>query len=471
MNIISVSAEIVPWSKTGGLGDVCGSLPKAMAAKGHQVLTIAPRYKEYPDAWDTGIRYEFDGHQIGIYHCQKEGVDHLFIDHPALCRGEIYGTDKGSYPDNWFRFSLLARSAIMIALHYPFGNKEQQTSFLVHDWHAALLPAYLRMTQSLGLLRGAKTALVIHNLAHQGQFPYSLFSKLGLPSNFFSDLDMDGRLNWLKAGIMLSDSVCTVSPSYANEICGQDLGMGLDGILRWRKKDLYGILNGIDETIYNPETDKTIPANFSALDLSGKKECKRAIQEELGLEQNPQLPLFGFVSRLDAQKGVELVQEVLPWLVNQGAQVVLLGTGASQYENFLRQANAHPRIAGIAKFSSELAKKITAASDFLLMPSRFEPCGLSQQHALQYGTIPIVHATGGLRDTVRSFNPWKEEGNGWAFSPFSASAFQHALYYALITYRTDQNGFQKMQARAMQEERTWDKAAEQYIQLLGGVEN
>lgn len=469
MNIISVSSEIVPWSKTGGLGDVCGALPKAMAAKGHRVLTIAPRYKEYPDAWDTGERYEIDGHQIGIFHCKKDGVDHIFVDHPALCRGEIYGTENGAYQDNWFRFSLLARSAIMIALHYPWLEEEQKsekTSFLVHDWHAALVPAYLRMAQKWGVLSGSKVALVIHNLAHQGQFPYSLFSKLGLSSNFFSDLDMDGRLNWLKSGIVLSDAVCTVSPSYAKEICTPDLGMGLDGILRWRQKDLYGILNGIDQNIHNPEKDESIAANFSASDLTGKAECKRALQEELGLEQDPKLPLFGFVSRLDAQKGVELVQEVLPWLVNQGAQVVLLGTGAQKYESFLKQANIHPRVAGLAEFSSQLAKKITAGSDFLLMPSRFEPCGLSQQHALQYGTIPIVHATGGLRDTVNSFNPWKKEGNGWAFTPFSVSSFQQALYYALMTYNNAPDEFKKMQVRAMTEERSWDKAAEQYIQIL-----
>lgn len=466
MNIISVSAEIVPWSKEGGLGDVCGALPKAMAAKGHQVLTIAPRYKEYSEAWDTGERYEIDGHQVGIFHCRKDGVDHLFVDHPAICRGEVYGKKNGPYTDNWFRFSLFARAAVMIALHYPFGRKEEQTSFLVHDWHSALVPAYLRMTQKWGLLSGAKAVLVIHNLAHQGQFPYSLFSKLGLSSRYFSDLDMDGHLNWLKGGIMLSDAICTVSPTYAEEICSPELGMGLDGILRWRKKDLQGILNGIDETIYNPQTDTGIAAHFSDSDLSGKAECKRALQEELGLEQNPSLPLFGFISRLDAQKGVELIQDVLPWLVHQGAQVVLLGTGAAKYESFLQQANAHPRVAGLPMFSSQLAKRITAGADFLLMPSRFEPCGLSQQHALQYGTIPIVHSTGGLRDTVHSFNPWKEEGNGWAFSPFSVSAFQQALYYALITYKNDQAGFQKMRRRAMLGERSWDQAAEQYIQIL-----
>ena len=466
MNIISVSSEIVPWSKTGGLGDVCGALPKAFVEKGHQVLTIAPRYKEYPDAWDTGTRYEIDGHVIGIFHCKQDGVDHIFVDHPALCRGEIYGTDEGSYQDNWFRFSLLARSAVMIALHYDWGDKDEQTSFLVHDWHAALVPAYLRMTQKWGLLADVKVALVIHNLAHQGEFPHSLFPKLGLHSSFFSDLDMDGRLNWLKAGIMLSDAVCTVSPSYAKEICGPDLGMGLDGILRWKGSSLYGILNGIDQEIYNPETDTSIAATFSSSDLSGKAECKRALQEELGLEQNSDIPLFGFVSRLDAQKGVELVQEVLPWLVNQGAQVALLGTGATKYENFLRQANSHPRVAGLATFSSSLAKKITSASDFLLMPSRFEPCGLSQQHALRYGTIPIVHATGGLRDTVKSFNPWKKEGNGWAFAPFSVSAFQQALYYALMTYYNGQDDFKEMQVRAMNEDRSWDKAASLYLQVL-----
>ena len=445
MNIISVSSEVAPWSKTGGLGDVCGALPLALARRGHRVMTVAPRYDLYDDAWDTGIRKTVNGHTLGFFHRRDNGVDRVFIDHLALGRGEIYGGEQGPYSDNWFRFSLLCQGALLAAMALPLRGKtygEDETPvFLAHDWHAALLPAYLRTAQTWGVLPRSTASLVIHNLAHQGVYDSSLFSQLGLPSSLYSALEMSGRVNFLKGGLALSEKIITVSPTYAEEICTSDFGMGLDSILRWRQEDLHGILNGIDVVKYNPSTDTQIAAPFSAKDLSGKQKCKLALQQAVGLPINSKAPVFGFVSRLDFQKGVDLIEEILPWLLQKGAQVVLLGTGAPNLEAFLHRANKHPNVAGLVRFSSALAKQITAGSDFLLMPSRFEPCGLTQQHALRYGTIPIVHATGGLRDTVHSFNPWKKEGNGWAFHPLSGSMFKRALQYALYTYQNQRKQF------------------------------
>jgi len=469
MNIISVSSEVAPWSKTGGLGDVCSALPIALAKRGHRVMSVVPRYKSYPEAWDTGIKQTINGHTLGFYHCSDRGVDRVFIDHPSLSRGEIYGGKDGAYSDNWFRFSLLCQGALLAAMKLPFGGKtydSEPLAFLVHDWHASLLPAYLKTAQNWGLLRGSSVLLVIHNLAHQGVISSSLFPQLNLPGAMYPSLDMDGKINFLKGGLSLSDKVITVSPSYAKEICTPEFGMGLDGVLRWRKDDLFGILNGIDTEKNNPKTDSEIEAFFSADNLNGKVKCKAQLQRTLGLKVNPNVPLFGFVSRLDFQKGVDLIEAVFPWLLQRGAQVILLGTGAQNLERFVHRANKHPNVAGLVKFSSLLAKQITAGSDFLLMPSRFEPCGLTQQHALQYGTIPIVHSTGGLKDTVTSFNPWKREGNGWAFSPLSANSFQKALYYALYTYTEQRPQFIDMQRRAMKQERSWDRAGMLYEKLI-----
>lgn len=472
MNIISVSAEIIPWSKTGGLGDVCGVLPKALAERGHRVMTVAPYYKTYEDAWDTGIVQIVDGHHIRFYHCRKDNVDHVFVDHPAIRRGAIYGTDAGAFSDNWFRFSLLCRGAILAAMHLVLDGSTYSADtnvplrFLVHDWHASLLPAYLVMAQQWGMLPQASASLVIHNLAHQGKYPHSIYPQLNLPPGLLGALDMDGNLNFLKGAMVLSKKIITVSPTYAKEIRQTELGMGLEGILRWREKDVHGILNGIDTEEHNPETDKVIAKNFSKEDLHGKIICKMSLQKEVGLPVQANVPLFGFVSRLDAQKGVDLLQEVMPWLLRQGAQVIILGTGAPALEDWVKKIGQHPNVAGLVKFSGTLAKKITAGSDFLLMPSLFEPCGLSQQHALAYGTLPIVHATGGLRDTVHSFHPWLKQGNGWAFAPYSPENLQQALQFALMTYKYHPEDIAVMQRNAMDEERSWTKAAQEYETLL-----
>jgi starch synthase len=475
VNIISVSAEVAPWSKTGGLGDVCGALPKALAKRGHRVMTVAPRYAAYEDAWDTGSRIDLDGHVIGFHHCKQRGVDRVFVDHPAILRGGIYGDSSGSFSDNWFRFSLLCQGALLAAARLPLDGRTYtdgdgaDTAFLFHDWHASLVPAYMETARMWGGFGKAASALVIHNLAHQGTYDHKIFGKLSLPAELLGHLDMGGRLNLLKGGMALADKIITVSPTYAKEICTREYGVGLEGILQARKENLVGILNGVDTEAWDPSTDKELVARYSPKDLSGKAKCKLALQRELGLPPRLDAPLFGFISRLDFQKGVDQLESVLPWLLSQGAQVVMLGTGDPKLEAFLHQAGSHPRVAGLVTFSNALAHKITAGSDFLLMPSRFEPCGLTQQHALRYGTVPIAHATGGLRDTVLPFNPWRETGNGWVFSPLKAEAFQQALAWGLQTFIHSKGDFRKIQLRGMLQDRSWDIAAEKYERVLAGA--
>ena len=476
MNIISVSAEMAPWSKTGGLGDVCGALPVALRERGHRVMAVAPRYKPYPEAWDTGITVDLDGHIIRFYHCSDNGVDRVFIDHPAICRGGIYGGSQGSYDDNWFRFSLLTQGAILAAMQLPIHNKVycadgsgHDTMFLFHDWHTSLLPAYLETVKKWGKLYRAGSALVIHNLAHQGIFAPSILKNLMLPLEMYSFLEYGGALNFLKAGMVMADRILTVSPTYAKEICTSEFGMGLDPILRIRHKRLFGILNGADTQSWNPSTDKHIPAVFSKQNLHGKDICKAQLQRELGLPVRADRPLFAFVSRLDFQKGVDQLEAVLPWLMQRGAQVVFLGTGDPKMESFVRSINRYTNGVGLVEFSNELAHKITAASDFLLMPSRFEPCGLTQQHALLYGTLPIVHATGGLKDTVQSFHPKKKTGNGWAYAPLHPDALRQSLEWALHTFYHYPDDFHQIRQNAMSVDRSWSKAAELYERVFAGV--
>jgi starch synthase len=492
LQICSVSAEHAPWSKTGGLGDVAAALPPALAARGHRVLCVSPRYKPWPEAWDTGLRLRFPlfgaVQEVGLFHHQAHGVDLLFVDHPAICRGGIYGDDRGGYGDNLFRFALLCRAAIEAARRFPLtangGGPPLADAgplrFLTHDWHAGLLPVYLRAHyQAHGLLRDARVVHVIHNLAHQGQFSFQDWWGLDLADRWAPTLDMGGVMNCMKAALVSADKVCAVSPSYAREITDPSQGFGLDGILRARGADLTGVVNGIDPLEWDPRADRHLPQTYGPEALGegprpgptgGKAATKAALQAELGLPVRADLPLLGFIGRLTGQKGIDLLEAVGPWLARQPAQLCLLGTGEPRYEAVFRELAArHPRaIAARVGFDVGLAHRITGGSDILLMPSRFEPCGLNQLYALAYGTVPVVHATGGLRDTVRSFDPGADQGTGWAFSPADAGAFQQAITFALETWHRWPQSFRAMARRGMAEDHGWVASAAAYEALLDG---
>ncbi len=472
MNIVQVSAELAPWSKTGGLGDVCGALPKALATRGHRVMAVAPRYKAYEGAWDTGARAQFhlfgSRHEVAYFHLLRDGVHHVFVDHVSFRRPGIYGDDQGVYGDNLFRFALLCRAALEAPLRVPLdgGPIGEECVFHANDWHTALLPVYLEgLYRSVGRFALSPCVLAIHNAGHHGAFDAHHFAGLDVSTRWWPACDMDGRLNCLKAGISLAAKLVTVSPTYARQLC-IDHGHGLEGLFAHRARDLWGILNGIGPE-WDPSNDKHIPAAFSADDLSGKAACKAALQRELGLPVRPEVPLFGVVARLDHQKGIELIMGAAPWLLRQDVQLVVLGSGGAQYEDWVRRmAREFPnRARGWVGFSEPLAHRIEAGAYIFLMPSRFEPCGLNQLYSMRYGTVPIVHATGGLADTVPTWDPATGQGTGWAFPDFSVDGFVQAIGWALHTFHGHKDAWRQIQQNGMRRDSGWDRAATLYERL------
>jgi starch synthase len=472
MNIAIVAAEVAPWSKTGGLGDVCGALPKALAALGHHVMTVAPRYKEYPDAWDTGVRATVHlfghAHEVAYFHAKVDGVHHVFVDHPSFHRGGIYGDSQGPYGDNLFRFALLSRAAIEAAARVPLDGTPmgEDLVFHVNDWHTGLLPLYLEAVyRPAGRFVNAGTVLGVHNAGHHGSGPAHDFAGLDVSARWWPAVDFDGRLNPLKCGATLARKIVAVSPTYAREITGP-LGFGLEGVFAARGADLLGVLNGVDDA-WDPRTDRHIAAHFDAEDLSGKATCKAALQTELGLPVRAEVPMLGVVARLDHQKGIDLVEAAAPWLMRHDVQLVLLGSGSSALETFFRQAERTwpEKARGWVGFNEGLAHRIEAGADLFLMPSRFEPCGLNQMYSMRYGTVPVVHATGGLADTVQTFDPLSSRGTGWAFKSFSAEAFVEALGWALYTWRTHPTAWRGIQVRGMTQDFSWERSARAYVAI------
>ncbi|KAG7952773.1 hypothetical protein I3843_12G075600 [Carya illinoinensis] len=443
MNLVFVGAEVGPWSKTGGLGDVLGGLPPAMAAKGHRVMTVSPRYDQYKDAWDTEVPVEIKVgdrlETVRFFHCYKRGVDRVFVDHPIFLEkvwgktgSKIYGPRTGlDYQDNQLRFSLLCQAALeaprvlnLNSSEYFSGPYGEDVVFIANDWHTALLPCYLKtMYKPRGIFQTAKVAFCIHNIAYQGRFAFPDFSLLNLPDQFKGSFDfIDGyekpvkgrKINWMKAGILESDRVLTVSPYYAQElVSGVEKGVELDNIIR--KTGITGIVNGMDVQEWNPATDKYVDVKYDATTvMDAKPLLKEALQAEVGLPVDRNIPLIGFIGRLEEQKGSDILAAAIPKFIGEDVQVVVLGTGKKTMEKQIEMLEImYPNKArGVAKFNVPLAHMIIAGADFILVPSRFEPCGLIQLHAMRYGTVPICASTGGLVDTV-------EEG----FTGFQMGAF------------------------------------------------
>ncbi|MCO5602621.1 hypothetical protein L7F22_056755 [Adiantum nelumboides] len=498
-NIIFVSAEVAPYSKTGGLGDVCGSLPLALAARGHRVMVISPRYMngvtddKFAGAFDVQCRIKiacFEAeHDVAYFHEFRAGVDWVFVDHPSYHRpGTPYGDTRGAFDDNQFRFTLLCHAACEAPLVLPLGGFTygENCIFVANDWHAGLVPVLLAAKyRRFGVYKDARCILAIHNLAHQGVEPATTYSKLGLPGDWYGALewvfptwarkhalDKGEAVNHLKGAIVTADRIVTVSQGYAWEITTVEGGWGLDGLLRSRSAVINGITNGVDVDDWNPTTDKHIAAQYSLDDLSGKAECKAALQKELGLAVRPEVPLVGFIGRLDYQKGPDIIQAALPEFMQDDVQMVMLGSGDLSIESWLKWAEAtyKDKFRGWVGFSIPVAHRITAGCDILLMPSRFEPCGLNQLYAMRYGTVPAVHATGGLRDTVEDFNPFanagKGAGTGWTFSPLTKEAMLGALWTAIQTFREHKTSWQGIMRRGMEQDVSWDRAALQYEQLF-----
>ena len=465
MHIVFVSAEVAPFSKTGGLADVAGALPAALARRGHRVMVATPRYR--PADGEAALPHRlhfhlFDAeHEVGLYRVDRDGVAVILIDHPSFRRPGIYGDAHGPYHDNLFRFALMSRAAIEVAA--LFDDPAQPVVFHPNDWHAGLLPVFLD-AHYRSASRHTRSAVVLglHNLGHQGTTDPAAFAGLHLDGRFFGTCEMDGRLNPLKAGIVSADALVAVSPTYSREICG-DHGFGLQSVLQMRSADLVGILNGVDPA-WDPRTDPHLAATYDPDELSGKAECKGALQRELGLPVRSDVPLLALISRLDGQKGIDLVEEIAPWLLEQDVQLVMLGSGATRFEQFFRACEGlwPDRARGWVGFNEPLAHRIEAGADIFLMPSRFEPCGLNQMYSMRYGTVPVVHATGGLVDTVTTVDPAHDHGTGWAFRPLSADAFSRAVGFALRTYRQYPAEWRRIQRRGMTTDFSWDRSAARY---------
>ncbi|XP_058095886.1 soluble starch synthase 1, chloroplastic/amyloplastic [Magnolia sinica] len=498
-NIVFVTAEAAPYSKTGGLGDVCGSLPIALAARGHRVMVISPRYLNgvsddvLAGASDVGCcikTFCFGGEQeVSFFHEYRAGVDWVFVDHACYQRpGNPYGDSFGAFGDNQFRFTLLCHAACEAPLVLPLGGFTygEKCLFLVNDWHASLVPVLLAAKyRPHGVYQDARSILIIHNLAHQGVEPGTTYMNLGLPPEWYGALewvfptwarkhalDKGEAVNALKGAVVTADRILTVSQGYSWEITTSEGGYGLHELLASRKSVLNGITNGIDVDEWDPASDKYIPFHYSVSDQSGKVKCKTALQKELGLDVRPDCPMIGFIGRLDYQKGIDLIRLALPELMQEDVQFVMLGSGDPEIEEWMRSAEYlyKDKFRGWVGFNVPISHRITAGCDILLMPSRFEPCGLNQLYAMRYGTVPVVHCTGGLRDTVENFSPYADDGRGqgtgWTFSPLTMESMLVALQVAIQTYREHKSSWEGLMKRGMTREYTWDKAAVQYEQVF-----
>jgi starch synthase len=467
--ILMITSEAAPIAKTGGLADVLGAyvlgaLPPALAKLGEEVAVVMPRYGSVPLHGSTRITDAMrlsvgpDAFTVAIDQLEREGVRYLFVDCPELyARAGIYSEDGVAYVDNHIRFALLNQAALEIG-----RSIFRPDIFHAHDWPGGLLAPYLR--ENLGAdpdFAGVKTIITIHNLGYQGNFPALVLSDLGLsPALFHPDgLEFWGELSFLKAGIVWSDAITTVSPTYAREIQTLEYGAGLDGVLRDRAAKITGILNGVDYAEWSPDIDPYLSFQYSAQDLAGKRLAKRALLEEVGLPVIETRPLIGIVSRLAGQKGFDLFEEIVPELAEMDFAMTVLGTGEAPIEEMFRaMAEDYPeKFAVEVGYDNGLAHRIEAGADMFLMPSRYEPCGLSQMYSLRYGTVPIVRATGGLEDTV-------DELTGFKFTEYTPEALLEAIRQALEAW-SDRPGWLERMRRGMAKDFSWDAAAVQYQSL------
>ncbi|MBN1586399.1 MAG: glycogen synthase GlgA [Candidatus Omnitrophica bacterium] len=462
MSILFVSSEAVPYSKTGGLADVAGSLPVALQELGCEVTLALPLYRETERmAADRipaveGVSYRLD----------RTGVRVLFVEHSGYFgRPGIYGEKGVDYPDNLRRFNYFTQKVLEHCKSEGFAPDILH----LNDWQCALFPLYLKESVWGGsrFFAKTKTVFTIHNLAYQGLFEAGDFAATGLSKDWMNveALEFYGRINLLKGGITQSDALTTVSPSYSREIQRKEFGCGLEGVLKQRASDLTGILNGLDIDEWDPEIDEALEVNYTAEVLEDKALNKKALQRELGLVTHFDGPLVGVVSRLASQKGVDLLVEVAKAIYALGMQLVVLGTGDPFYEEALKAlAGQYPEeIAAVIGFDSRLARRIYAGSDIFLMPSRYEPCGLGQMISLRYGAVPVVRATGGLRDTVSAYRA-PAEGTGFLFEEYRAKALVQTLQEAMAVYHQPEL-WKALVRRGMSGEFSWTASARKYLKL------
>lgn len=474
MQIVFASAECAPFVKTGGLGDVAGSLPAALVRAGAEVIVMVPKYATIKDEYKSQMEHFSDfyvslgwrNEYCGLEKLEHDGVTYMFIDNERyFARDYPYG-----FFDDGERFAFFSKAITESLQHLPAGFECD----ILHcnDWQTALAPVFLReFYQGLPLYDRVKTVFSIHNVAFQGQFSDTVMEDIlgvaHIPAAA-SQLRCDAcSINYMLGALRYADAITTVSPTYANEIQTPEFGEGLDGVLRERSYALQGILNGIDVAGFDPATDKRIAANYTVEDRSGKAVCKAKLQEELGLEVRDDRPLMVMVTRLTRQKGMDLVMYALDRILSGGVQVAVLGTGDRDYEDGLRyfQDKYPGTMAARIEFDPALSQRMYAAADMFLMPSKFEPCGLSQIIAMRYGTLPIVRETGGLKDTVQPYNEFTGEGTGFSFSNFNGDEMGDAVFRAARLFWDNREAWNQLITQAMSQDFSWTRSADKYLDL------
>ena len=473
MNILFISSEVEPFAKTGGLADVCGALPRSIAQLGARISVITPLYRETslrvhkpvtvakmkisigPDTFDTHIVTEPTRHDVPVYFVR---CDVLFD------RDGIYEKNGRAFADNHVRFICFCKAVI------AFCRETGMQPDILHlnDWQSALIAAFLQQNRHDPLLHQSASVLTIHNLAYQGIFPDEVFKLTGLPGSFWhpGQLEFWNQINFLKAGIVNADVITTVSPTYAREITEPEFGCGLEGVLATRKHDLYGILNGADYDAWNPARDSLIKAGYDKHNLTGKQTCKQALIKRFNLDPAlMQRPLIGCISRLVDQKGFDLITDIFEELLKTDIGFVLLGTGEKRYHDFFaRMAQLHPdRVGLLLAYDNAAAHQIEAGCDLFAMPSRFEPCGLTQIYSLTYGTVPVVRTTGGLADTISDCDQ-NHQGNGFTFELYTGKALLDAFTRARACYRQPSR-WQALMQRCMTCDFSWNVSAGAYLEI------
>lgn len=475
MKILYAASEAVPFCKTGGLADVAGSLPAALAAQGADVAVVLPLYQKVKEKFSDQLHFEcYDYVDLawrhsycGLFSMERDGVTWYFLDNEQYFRRpELYG-----YMDDGERFGFFSRAVVRMLPHLRFWPE------VIHcnDWQTALVPIYLKDDSVREeRFRSIRTVLSIHNIEYQGRYGRQTLGDLfGLDHGWADDgtILMDGDVNLLKGAILCADAVNAVSPTYANELKMPYFAHRLDGIMRRCGYKLSGVLNGIDVKRYDPAADPHIAVNYSAADMAGKQADKAELQKLMGLRQEPYVPIVGIVSRLVSHKGLDLVCEVLHDMMELPLQMVILGKGDRKYEEFFQWAAQQysGRMAVRLDYNEELSMAIYAGADLFLMPSKSEPCGLSQMIAMRYGTVPIVRETGGLKDTVSPYESWRDAGNGFTFANYAGSDMLYVIREAVYLYKDYPDAFARLRDRAMAQDFSWNRSAGDYLRIYGAV--
>jgi len=471
MRILFVASEALPYAKTGGLADVIEALPRALTKLGHEVAVFLPQYRGIEPASiemasmtvPQGTRLRFPAITSGGIH---RGVRYFFLDDPFYFNREgLYGDRNREFPDNAERFTEFSRAAIELA-------KQIWLPDLIHchDWQTAMVPVLLRTSYGDDLaVRDIPVVFTIHNMGYHGIFSRDALDRAGIPTGVFhpGGIEFFGNINFLKGGLVYSDYLTTVSRRYAEEIQTPEFGFGLEGVVRTRASHLTGILNGVEYSEWSPERDKLIPARYSAKDMAGKRVCKQALLDEFKLmKDNPNRPVIGIVSRFADQKGFDLIAKIVRDLLHEDVLIAVLGTGDRRYEELFRAlaADLPGKLGAVITYDNRLAHVVEAGADIFLMPSRYEPCGLNQIYSLRYGTVPVVRATGGLDDTIESFDLEHGTGTGFKFWEYSSGELLHTIRLALHYY-SDEGVWKRIQLNGMAKDFSWNTSAAEYAKL------